>query len=397
MDYDILLNNHFNNEDTGLWFVNTPSGPKVVLKLPTHSIKSIYKGCRVELIFKTYEYQGNFFLLSAVTIHDVGSNPLAVFGINRFEKEIEAIKEVFSNDRVYVEFYSELIIAVLSATLEIDNEIRSEVLTLISPTDNFYQGAYDKYDSNIDIILDKYQDSVSKDSVEPDIAIDCKFYDLKIIKNTIVGVNEINDLLLNETEGVGFEKQIWAVFESIFDSNLFKNPYTLDKKQRKELIDLFSFYEYGFFLIEVKALGVISVEKNDSMERKVLNVQSQIKKGIKQILGARKNVSRNCNVYNQEGKELTWDRTLFPHGLIIVSEILPFGDWREVEILIVKAMLDGEMCLNVIDLVELMKLIKMSEGRREMFDYLLLQRRDEFIKKNANIHIKGKVIDNYSK
>lgn len=243
----------------------------------------------------------------------------------------------------------------------------------------------------IDMILDVFQESLSKNFLDVDILIECKISDIVIVTNLILGANKKNEIILNDNEGVGFESQVCAVLDSLFKNNLYKNPFVEEKKKKRELIDILAFYDLGIFLIEVKAMGVFSVNENISMERKVANLIGQIKKAIKQVVGARKMLEKNSKIIDSKDNEILFDKSIFPHCLIIVSELLHFGDWKEIEMLILKTMIEENLCLNVMDFVELMKYVKFSNGKKEMFDYFLLERRNKFIENGANIHLRAKI------
>lgn len=388
MNYEELLYNEINNEDSGLWFFSNHKIKKFILKLPSNSIKSIYSGCKVELFFKNSKIDNLSYLLAGMNIHDSKTNPLVVFGINRFEKKNEAIKEILNEDNVIIDIYNELNIPAVSGNIKIDEVYKNEILKLLDESNNHYTGSYDK---NIDMILDVFQESLSKNFLDVDILIECKISDIVIVTNLILGANKKNEIILNDNEGVGFESQVCAVLDSLFKNNLYKNPFVEEKKKKRELIDILAFYDLGIFLIEVKAMGVFSVNENISMERKVANLISQIKKAIKQVVGARKMLEKNSKIIDSKDNEILFDKSIFPHCLIIVSELLHFGDWKKIEMLILKTMIEENLCLNVMDFVELMKYVKFSNGKKEMFDYFLLERRNKFIENGANIHLRAKI------
>ncbi|WP_294962706.1 hypothetical protein [uncultured Flavobacterium sp.] len=278
----------------------------------------------------------------------------------------------------------------MSGNIEINSLDKNKSIQLLSEKKDFYSGSFDK---NIDLILDDFQGMIEQNVLNVDILMDCKITNMNIINNTIIGSNEVNKLLLNDNEGVGFENQIWAVFDDIFKPNLYKNPRIQESNKQRELTDILSFYKLGIFLIEVKAMGVFSVEENITEQRKVANLKKQISKGIKQLIGARRALEKQSKIIDNKNNEIVFDKNIFPHCLVIVSELLQFGDWEEIEMLMLKAMLENNLCLNVLDLVELMKYIKISNGKKEMFDYYMLERRDRFIENGADIHIRAKFVN----
>ena len=145
------------------------------------------------------------------------------------------------------------------------------------------------------------------------------------------------------------------------------------------------------FLIESKALNVLIRGNDISMEKRVNGIQKQIKKGVDQLIGAAKKIAENIPIYDSAGQEISFDRTLFSHCIVLVSELYAFGEWDHVVLRIFQAMIEQPMCLNVMDLQEFMHIIGASQGKRDRFDYFLLQRRDDLIK-NMNIHSKMQIV-----
>ncbi|WP_294962703.1 hypothetical protein [uncultured Flavobacterium sp.] len=103
MNYEKILSNEINNEDSGLWFVSSSNGNKIILKLPTNTIKSIYKGCTVELFIKIYEYEQTSYLIVGTRIHDSSTHPLIAYGIDRFEGHNGAIKTILNQEKIRIE------------------------------------------------------------------------------------------------------------------------------------------------------------------------------------------------------------------------------------------------------------------------------------------------------
>ena len=73
-----------------------------------------------------------------------------------------------------------------------------------------------------------------------------------------------------------FERAIWASLTSVFPQTFYKSPQVQDGKQRLELTDVLSFYEYGSFLIEAKDLSVLDAGYHRDQLRRTASVQKQI-------------------------------------------------------------------------------------------------------------------------
>ncbi|MDP1814508.1 MAG: hypothetical protein Q8K92_08675, partial [Leadbetterella sp.] len=162
--------------------------------------------------------------------------------------------------------------------------------------------------------------------------------------------------------------------------------------RERELTDILAHHEYGNFLIETKALGVLNLEKKQTIDRKVSNLKKQVLKGIKQLVGANRNIKRNLPILTTSGRPINLDTSLVPHCVVLVSELIQFGDWKEVEKKILLAMINEKIYLHVMDYQEFMKYLKASRGRKELLDYYLMGRAERFVEHGGQIHMKTSFI-----
>jgi hypothetical protein len=97
-------------------------------------------------------------------------------------------------------------------------------------------------------------------------------------------------------------------------------------------------------------------------------------------------------VFSNSGKRIKVDSSLVPHCVVLVSELIPFGDWTEIENEIILAMMNEKMYLHVVDYREFMQYLKVSKGRKERLDYCLIGRAESFVKLGGQIHMKTNFI-----
>lgn len=154
-----------------------------------------------------------------------------------------------------------------------------------------------------------------------------------------------------------------------------------------------AFYDKGVFLIESKALAVISLENEKSMDKKVSNIKKQIKKGIKQLIGAKNSIDTGIDIYDSKNNIIMFDKKIIPHCIVLVPELLPFGDWEEIVYEMMTVMTKKRIFLHVMDLLEFMKYIKVSSGKKEYLDYYLIKRSESFAQ-HKNLFIKANFIKN---
>ena len=188
-------------------------------------------------------------------------------------------------------------------------------------------------------------------------------------------------------EGATLEKHVWFSIERLFSFNIYLNPKFKNSKGDKELTDILAFYDLGIFLIETKGLSIFAQTKEKSMDKKVATLQKHIKKAIKQLIGATENIERGTEFFNSKGEKIEFKRNIVPHCIVLVSELLPFGDWENIQKEILRTMREANIYLNVLDFTEFMTLVKNTKGKKEYLDYYLMQRTEKFVE-HDNIHLR---------
>lgn len=378
------------HEDASIWYVADNYGSKIMIKAPSSTIKAIIKGCRVFFSFGKDSLSKNIYFHTGVKIYDDMVNFLLITGTHRFAQEHESLKIIMWENKTVIELYNELNVCAAVAHVSFNGNNKESVLKLLGNTKALYIGDFTEevifsLDS-FDYTLDKSRDYLNAREIEI-LLVEGHFTEWKIMKSTFIGLNEVNEIHMDDqNEGGAFEKQIWASLESLFDYNLYKNPKIKNKNGEREFTDILAFYDKGIFLIESKALAVFSLTNEKSMDKKVANIQKQIKKGIRQLVGAKKNINNDVSIYDLNGNIIQFNKNIIPHCIILVSELLPFGDWKDIVYEIMTVMIKENIFLHVLDLLEFMKYIKISSGKKEYLDYYLMERVNAFIE-NENIFL----------
>lgn len=382
------------HENASIWYVADNYGAKIMIKAPSSTIRAIINGCKVIFLFGRDAQAGKIYFHTGVKIYDDMVNFLLITGTHRFVQEHEALKAIMQKSTTVIELYNELSVCVAIAYVSFNENDRENILKMLGNTKELYSGDFAKevissLDS-FDYTLDKSRDYLNAREIDT-LLVEGHFSEWKIMKSTFIGLNEVNEIHMDDkNEGGTFEKQIWVSLESLFNYNLYKNPKIKNKTGERELTDILAFYDKGIFLIESKALAVISLTNEKSMDKKVANIQKQIKKGIRQLVGAKKNLDNDVGIYDSNGNIIQFKKNIIPHCIVLVSELLPFGNWKEIVNEIMIVMTEENIFLHVLDLLEFMKYIKISSGKKEYLDYYLMERAKAFVE-NENIFLVARI------
>ncbi|MEZ4828788.1 MAG: hypothetical protein R3C61_21255 [Bacteroidia bacterium] len=383
------------SEEVGVWYVSDEYGSKMMIKIPSNAIRSLIKGCKIDLTFGKDEKGGKSYFHTGARIFDDAISHLNISNPNRHYREYKAIQNILNDECIIVEFYNEIVVCVATTELKIKIQERNRLLDFMGDINELYVG---DYNSEISSSLDAFDFTLDASNPNkgtykiPVVSVDCQLENWQNVNVTFVGISEAHELnVSNLDEGGTFEKQIWASLETLFNFGLYLNPEIVESNKKRELTDILAFYEYGVFLFETKALGVLNLDKEQTIERKVSNIQKQIRKAIGQLVGANKKVEKNLQIVSFNGKEIHFNRNIIPHCIVLVSELLPFREWTDLELEMMQTMVEENIYLHVLDFREFMNFVKAAGGNKENFDYYLMHRAEKFAEVKS-IHIRSKFI-----
>jgi hypothetical protein len=381
----------FLHEKAGVWYISDEFGFKIMIKASSAAIRSIIKGCQLEFVFGKDSQTSKPVIHNGLKIYDDATHFINISGTHRNEREHNSLLRVIKNEIIPVQFYNEMTVCVATTEISFDLQSRTKILKLLGKKEELYVGPFDeRINKSLDCFvhtIDKSQQLEDVHEIET-VSISGTFNKWQMMENHFVGVNDKSKIIINDTnEGDVLEKQVWAALESLFDHDIYLRPQAAHKKATRELTDILAYSDYGIFLVETKALGILNNENERDMTRKVAGIQKQVEKGIDQLAGAVKKIRAKETIFDANGNEIRFDRSLLPHCVVLVSDLLSFYDWKPIMIKMFQTMIDVPMQLHLMDLLELMRYIGYSKKSKYMFDYLLMERTKELVK-HETIHIR---------
>lgn len=379
------------SEEASIWYVPTNGGQELalVLKAPTSSIKALVAGCPLKLV---YGKKGPY-LCTGARILDMPDAPTCISGVQRDAEEHSALQRALRDRRFPAFLFNEMDVCLAWTNASLSQEGASRILNFLGEESQLYVGPFTEEASHS---LDCFCFSVDNTSTYPGAQniptaeIPATFEPWRITNASFVGVNGVYTITINDKdEGEMFERAIWASLESVFPLTLYKSPRVKSGVKTRELTDVFSFYDYGSFLIEAKDLSVLRAGYERDQERRTRGVQKQVKKAIRQLAGASKAFRRGDTIFDASGTELHVDRKQPPHCIVLITELMHWGDWSEIETLLMEEARSTRAFFHLLDLREFIALLKGSSGKAELIDYNLIHRFKLFVEKGS-IHIRSK-------
>lgn len=378
------------SEIASLWYVPAIGNGELafIVKAPTTTIKALTLGCPINLIFgKEKNY-----LCTGIKIFDIPDAPIIISGLQKELEEHDALINCLKVKKFPVFLFNEMDICVAWTEFEITDDDSSKAIDFIGDLSELFIGDFDESASHI---LDCFCHSTNNNQkfknayTIPTIEISPVSSSWKTIDNYFYGNNEYKKIVINDIdEGENFEKTIWSLMASVFPQTIYKSPKVQKGEKTRELTDILTHYKHGSFLIEVKDSSIIQAGYNLNQDKRLSNIQKQVKKAIKQLTGAAKAFLRKDTIYDNSGNKVLIDRSQPPHCIILITEFINNGDWREIQQQLSEAFISTGAFFNVLDLRELVTIVKQSSGKPEIIDYNLMQR-CKVCMENQEIFIRG--------
>ena len=372
--------NEMLTESGRIWFVPSIGNDTnaILLKGYTNVLKAIMTGCRVTISFAINQSPSSPILVSCVQIYDDKDNAMMVLTAHINKNEHTIISKILNRESTPLFLYDELNRNIGWADSSW-NSCTDKITQLISSSQPLYTGVSTK---DVQSALDNLQISLDP-TIVISSATQINFEQIDLVSQSFSAINiygySVNDHghmfnALSEDEGGGFEQSAWQLLENLFDYHLYKSPQTISQtKQKRELTDIFGFSDIGIFLFETKVSAVINTSPQRSTQRRAKNIESQIKKALDQLCGAVRVIKSSQNIVSQSGVQLNFDRQLIPHGVVVISEMIPTVNWLYIAQILMKKSLESSAMLHILDLEELRYLISHSFSIYH-FDYYLTQR-----------------------
>ena len=367
--------NKMRSEIASLWYVPANDGNEtaLIIKAPTPTIKAAILGCPLKLFFG----KEDAYLCKAVMIEDVPGSPVIISGVQIEAEEHQALLKSVQQKSFPVFLFNEMDICVASSIIQLNLNDSEKILSFIK-SEKLYSGNFDSLASAVldcfEYTLDNalpYQNVHEMDIVEiaPDIG-EWETNKIYFLNQAIAQKTDIAE----KDEGEIFERTIWGSLESVFPTTLYKSPKVKIGEKTRELTDVYAYYEYGSFLIECKDLSVIQAGYERNMDKRIGGIQKQIKKALKQLVGATNAFKRGDIILDNMNKAIVVDRSQPPHCIVLITELITSGDWNEIAELLIDAVQQTGAFFHIIDFREFITLLKQSSGDPKLIDCNLMER-----------------------
>jgi len=297
--------------------------PVLLVKSTTLQLK--YLLLANALILRVYRIDANI-LGYGIVVPDDEDDPSFLWSLYERAEELSALAAILSSKCLQVALFNELAVNVASSSvlLRIASDAQATTAALVNGS-----AAYVRPDPRAGIPNNLMVEPLRRmatgaydglDLVEIDSTDRPDWREMKSMYVT----NRIKPswlLVLSGNEGGQQEELgIWLI-DSLQPDGAILNPQIEDRGRMRELTDVLMTYDNGVFLIESKALTVLNREALPSRGKLASDVAKHADKAVKQLTGAIRSIRREVPIYDMDGAELRFTRTIAPHVIVLIPDL----------------------------------------------------------------------------
>lgn len=210
--------------------------------------------------------------------------------------------------------------------------------------------------------------------------------DWKPVRNHYVTNNASASLLdiFDINEGNQQEQIALWLTDNFQSAGAYHSPQIPKGNGSRELTDILFSHDFGSFLIESKALTILSRERLPDRSKLKRDVTGHLKKAYNQLRGAVRSLKTGVEVRDAEGNVLNVDREKFGHAIVLVPDLdlVEGGETYGIDF-IEDFMKSTGAIPHILDISELLRIVQAAEmiaARSETItpimalDYYLIER-----------------------
>lgn len=398
------------NEPAGVWIDASANEYEfwLVAKLRNTLIREIDTGAAVDFNVWVVDTDDGRFAVFGFVVHD-GDEPEVIYGACRSTDEIDLLRRLLESGNAPLQIHNENELPLLSGFVAFDPAAASEAAAAL-PTSSYPRGNGFLLRG---VALDIVRDSLQSDQSPTDSRI-CEYArlplqitDLERLTATVAGVGSFT--LDDGDQGVELEKLTFQLLDRLFPFGVYHSPERDDRDGRREVCDVLAVSriptcpEEGILVIQNKVATVDGRAR--TAQRRASSIEKNMSKGLKQTVGAIRQLKEGVPVYHKDGPPIEIDSTDISgsipalnlleraqqvgHGIILVSELHPDIDGRIIWAELESACRKTGWPIHVLDLMELHQMVLNANDESALLEHYLLERwKRQAAKKDALVRVR---------
>jgi hypothetical protein len=253
---------------------------------------------------------------------EIGGEPFVIWSVAEWLPEIDGIRSMARSKRCNVYLYNEVSINVAESNFICSVESLDEILSAIT--------LYERPDPRGEIPWALVGDALGAEG-ESEFSDRCVSVELS---RDPAGWSEIHPIyitdagkqaplsLLSPDEGAQQEQLGTWLVSHLQPARSVRSPRFRDGAHMKELTDLLFAYESGCFLVESKALAILSRDTLPTRAKLRRDVAKDVRKAVKQLGGAIRSIRRGVPIVDSDGVPMEVGLPEdAPHLIVLVPDL----------------------------------------------------------------------------
>lgn len=294
----------------------TERQPTLVVKSTSLSLKYLIVRRSFQLVVG-FLYPENH-VMYGVRVPDDPEKPATIWSIAERQEELDALKLIAAGKLCHVALFNEASVNVCETDTTFSfgpSQLREEVdrasLCL----------GWKKFETRCEEMIEKLDMANQPTSTYwGHLTIPC---DWSKVTNYYI-TNRLNASvlsLIDANEGTEQEELAVWFMDTLSLHGAVRGPQVAENSLTRELCDVLINYERGCFLVESKTLAVYDRNELPSRDKLQKNVEKNVKKALKQLKGAIRNVLVGNKVLDNQGREIEISREMPFHCIVLVPDL----------------------------------------------------------------------------
>lgn len=358
----------------GLWpEALTNDRVALVCKIPETAIKALHRGAKCSFLLAVTRVEALALLCLGLSVNDEPQHPFTALMLNSATEDAPLLDQILTSGSTTLHCLNELNHPMLSASCSLERtaataaaeSLRSSDYWLLTP-ESIKPFKPPDLSKIFELALDCFAREIFRSPDQPvgeeimmfaNVPLTLEIWEPTEIFEVTPTISDGPFLIGDQDEGPKLERLIHLCIDQAYPGQSYRSPQVQDGKATRELADVLAFDERSICVIQAKALSVLDVELDRPSSRRAASVRKDIKKALKQSIGAMDKIRSDTPLFTADGLPLEIpNRKESPaNAIVLLSEMCAFLDWTKIaaNVIAVSKSESRKALFHVMDLREL--------------------------------------------
>lgn len=345
----VRLNKNLAVANIGLWPEALMDGrAALVCKMPETAIKALHRGAKCSLLLAVIRVDPLALLCLGLRVNDEPQHPFTALVLNSATEDAPLLDQILTSGSTTLHCLNELNHPMLGGSCSLEQKaatvaaeaLRSSDYWLLTP-ESIRPFKPPDLSKMFELALDRFGREIFRSSDQPvgeeimmfaNVPLTLEIWKPTAIFEATPTISDGPFLIGDQDEGPKFERLIHLCIDRAYPGRSYRSPQVQDGKTTRELADVLAFDERSICVIQAKALSVLDVELDRPSSRRAASVTKDIKKALKQSIGAMDKIRSDAPLFTADGLplEIPNRKESLANAIVLLSEMYAFVDWARI-------------------------------------------------------------------